>query len=139
MREKYAYVKFYGGYMEELIVNDEQSLRELFKRVRKAQSEFATYTQEQVDKIFLAAATAADKARIDLAIMAVEETGMGIVEDKVIKNHYAAEYIYNAYRDVKTCDVISRDDAYGVETLAEPVGVPGGGGGPPHPPAPPPF
>ena len=123
MREKYAYVKFYGGYMEELIVNDEQSLRELFKRVRKAQSEFATYTQEQVDKIFLAAATAADKARIDLAIMAVEETGMGIVEDKVIKNHYAAEYIYNAYRDVKTCDVISRDDAYGVETLAEPVGI----------------
>ncbi len=109
--------------MDELIVQDEQSLNELIKRVRAAQAKFATYTQEQVDKIFLAAATAADKARLPLAEMAVEETGMGIVEDKVIKNHYAAEYIYNAYRDVKTCDVISRDDTYGVEVLAEPVGV----------------
>ncbi len=88
--------------MDELIVQDEQSLNELIKRVRAAQAKFATYTQEQVDKIFLAAATAADKARLDLAEMAVSETGMGIVEDKVIKNHYAAEYIYNAYRDVKT-------------------------------------
>ncbi len=105
------------------LVKDEQSLGELLARVRAAQSLYSTYTQEQVDKIFLAAATAADKARIDLAEMAVAETGMGIVEDKVIKNHYAAEYIYNAYRDTKTCDVISRDDAYGTETLAEPVGV----------------
>ncbi|WP_251183336.1 bifunctional acetaldehyde-CoA/alcohol dehydrogenase [Anaerocaecibacter muris] len=109
--------------MNELIVQDEQSLNELIKRVRAAQAKFATYTQEQVDKIFLAAATAADKARLDLAEMAVSETGMGIVEDKVIKNHYAAEYIYNAYRDVKTCDVVETDDSFGVEVLAEPVGV----------------
>ncbi len=109
--------------MDELIVQDEQSLNELIKRVRAAQVKFATYTQEQVDKIFLAAATAADKARLDLAEMAVSETGMGIVEDKVIKNHYAAEYIYNAYRDVKTCDVVETDDSFGVEVLAEPVGV----------------
>ncbi len=109
--------------MDGLIVKDEQSLEELLKRVRAAQTAYSTYTQEQVDKIFLAAATAADKARLDLAEMAVKETGMGIVEDKVIKNHYAAEYIYNAYRDVKTCDVVASDDAYGVETLAEPVGV----------------
>ena len=109
--------------MDELIVQDEQSLGELIKRVRAAQTEFSTFTQEQVDKIFLAAATAADKARLDLAEMAVKETGMGIVEDKVIKNHYAAEYIYNTYRDTKTCDVIESDDAFGVEVLAEPVGV----------------
>lgn len=109
--------------MDELIVQDEKSLGELIKRVRAAQTVYSTYTQEQVDKIFLAAATAADKARLDLAEMAVTETGMGIVEDKVIKNHYAAEYIYNAYRDVKTCDVVARDDAFGVETLAEPVGI----------------
>ncbi|MCI9460017.1 MAG: aldehyde dehydrogenase family protein, partial [Clostridia bacterium] len=109
--------------MDELVVKDEQTLAELLSRVRKAQAEFATFTQEQVDKIFLAAATAANKARIDLAEMAVTETGMGIVEDKVIKNHYAAEYIYNAYRDVKTCDVVAVDEAYGVETHAEPVGV----------------
>ena len=109
--------------MDELIVQDEQSLNELIKRVRAAQAKFATYTQEQVDKIFLAAATHADKARLDLAEMAVSETGMGIVEDKVIKNHYAAEYIYNAYRDVKTCDVVETDDSFGVEVLAEPVGV----------------
>ena len=109
--------------MGEPIVHDERTLRKLIDRVRAAQTKYATYTQEQVDKIFLAAATAADKARLSLAEMAVEETGMGIVEDKVIKNHYAAEYIYNAYRDVKTCDCIERDDAYGVEILAEPVGV----------------
>lgn len=109
--------------MDGLIVQDDKSLDELIKRVRAAQTAYSTYTQEQVDKIFLAAATAADKARLDLAEMAVTETGMGIVEDKVIKNHYAAEYIYNAYRDVKTCDVVERDDAYGVEVLAEPVGV----------------
>ncbi len=109
--------------MDGLVVRDEQSLAELLKRVRAAQAEYATFSQEQVDKIFLAAATAADKARLPLAEMAVAETGMGIVEDKVIKNHYAAEYIYNAYRDVKTCDVISSDDSFGVETLAEPVGV----------------
>lgn len=82
-----------------------------------------TYTQEQVDKIFFAAAMAANKARIPLAKLAVEETGMGVVEDKVIKNHYAAEYIYNAYRDTKTCGVIEEDAAYGIKKIAEPTGL----------------
>ncbi|MCM1368073.1 MAG: bifunctional acetaldehyde-CoA/alcohol dehydrogenase [Roseburia sp.] len=109
--------------MDGLIVQDEQSLSELIKRVRAAQNVYATYTQEQVDKIFLAAASAANRARLDLAEMAVKETGMGIVEDKVIKNNYASEYIYNAYRDVKTCDVIESDEAFGTEVWAEPVGV----------------
>ena len=107
----------------DVLVKDEQSLGELLKSVRAAQSLYSTFTQDKVDEIFRAAAIAADKAGLDLAEMAVAETGMGIVEDKVIKNHYAAEYIYNAYRDVKTCDVISVDDAFGVETLAEPIGV----------------
>ncbi len=92
-------------------------------RTRKAQQAYATYTQEQVDKIFLAAASAANKARIPLAKMAVEETGMGVVEDKVIKNNYAAEYIYNAYKDAKTCGVIEEDKAYGIRKIAEPIGV----------------
>ena len=92
-------------------------------RTRKAQQAYATYTQEQVDKIFLAAASAANKARIPLAKMAVEETGMGVVEDKVIKNNYAAEYIYNAYKDTKTCGVIEEDSAYGIRRIAEPIGV----------------
>ncbi len=92
-------------------------------RTRKAQQAYATYTQEQVDKIFLAAASAANKARIPLAKMAVEETGMGVVEDKVIKNNYAAEYIYNAYKDTKTCGVIEEDKAYGIRKIAEPIGV----------------
>ncbi len=83
----------------------------------------STYTQEQVDKIFLAAATAANKARIPLAKLAVEETGMGVVEDKVIKNHYASEYIYNAYRNMKTCGVIEEDKSYGIVRIAEPVGI----------------
>lgn len=93
------------------------------KEMRKAQQKFATYTQEQVDKIFFAAAMAANKARIPLAKMAVKETGMGIVEDKVIKNHYAAEYIYNAYRNTKTCGVIEEDSAYGIKKIAEPIGL----------------
>ncbi len=105
------------------IVEDNDSLNAAIKRIREAQSIFATYTQEQVDKIFLAAASAADKARISLAKCAVEETGMGIVEDKVIKNHYAAEYIYNAYKDTKTCGVIEEDKAYGIKKIAEPIGV----------------
>lgn len=109
--------------MDQLTVKDGESLDELIRRVRSAQVEFSGYTQAQVDKIFAAAAAAADKARLELAELAVAETGMGVVEDKVIKNHYAAENIYNAYRDIKTCDVISRDDAYGVEVYAEPVGV----------------
>ena len=104
------------------VANQEQ-LSEAIARVRAAQKVFATYTQEQVDKIFLAAATAANRARISLAKMAVEETGMGVVEDKVIKNHYAAEYIYNAYKDTKTCGVIEEDTSYGVRKIAEPIGV----------------
>ena len=91
--------------------------------MKEAQKLFATYTQEQVDKIFKAAATAADKARIPLAKMAVEETGMGVVEDKVIKNHYAAEYIYNAYKNTKTCGVIEDDPVYGIKKIAEPIGL----------------
>ena len=94
-----------------------------YDEVRKAQQIFSTYTQEQVDKIFTAAAIAANQARIPLAKMAVEETGMGIVEDKVIKNHYASEYIYNAYRDTETCGVIEEDSAYGTKKIAEPIGV----------------
>ena len=105
------------------IVDSVETLNEAFNITREAQRKFATYTQEQVDKIFLAAASAADKARISLAKLAVEETGMGIVEDKVIKNHYAAEYIYNAYKDTKTCGVIEEDEAYGIQKIAEPIGV----------------
>ena len=93
------------------IVDSVEKLTEAIARTRKAQKVFATYTQEQVDKIFLAAASAANKARIPLAKLAVEETGMGIVEDKVIKNNYASEYIYNAYKDTKTCGVIEEDKA----------------------------
>ena len=104
-------------------VNDTQSLENAIERVRAAQKIFATYSQERVDEIFLAAAIAADKARILLAKLAVEETGMGVVEDKVIKNHYAAEYIYNAYRNTKTCGVIEEDKAFGVKKIAEPVGL----------------
>jgi len=104
-------------------IDSVETLETALKELRAAQKVFATYTQEQVDKIFLAAATAADKARISLAKMAVEETGMGIVEDKVIKNHYAAEYIYNAYRDTKTCGVIEEDKAYGIKKIADPIGV----------------
>ena len=95
----------------------------LLKRVREAQKVFATYTQEQVDKIFLAAAEAANQARIPLAKMAVQETGMGCVEDKVTKNHYAAEYIYNKYRYTKTVGVIEEDKVYGIKRIAEPLGV----------------
>ena len=105
------------------IVDGVVSLEAEIKRVREAQKLFATYTQEQVDKIFLAAASAADRARITLAKLAAEETGMGVVEDKVIKNHYAAEYIYNAYKDVKTCGVIEEDKAFGIKKIAEPIGV----------------
>ena len=105
------------------IVDTVEALEERLAGVREAQRIFATYTQEQVDKIFTAAALAANKARIPLAKLAVEETGMGIVEDKVIKNHYASEYIYNAYRDTKTCGVIEKDKAYGIKKVAEPIGV----------------
>ena len=105
------------------IVDSIESLTIRLNELREAQRIFSTYTQEQVDKIFLAAALAANKARIPLAKMAVEETGMGVVEDKVIKNHFAAEYIYNAYKNTKTCGVIEEDKSYGVKKVAEPIGV----------------
>ena len=104
-------------------VDSVEALIAKMNEIREAQKIFSTYTQEQVDKIFLAAATAANKQRIPLAKMAVAETGMGIVEDKVIKNHYASEYIYNAYKDTKTCGVIEEDKAFGTMKIAEPIGV----------------
>ena len=104
-------------------VNDEQTLLTRLEQLRKAQAQFATFTQEQVDKIFFETAMAANKARIPLAKMAVEETGMGIVEDKVIKNHYASEYIYNTYKDTVTCGVIERNEGFGITKVVEPVGV----------------
>ncbi len=104
-------------------ITNTQELTDALARCRTAQAKFAEYTQEQVDKIFLAAATAAGKMRIPLAKAAVAETGMGIVEDKVIKNHYAAEYIYNAYKDTKTCGVIEEDHSYGIRRIAEPIGI----------------
>ena len=104
-------------------VTNPQELTDALSRCRAAQKKYAEYTQEQVDKIFLAAATAANQLRIPLAKLAVEETGMGVVEDKVIKNHFASEYIYNAYRDTKTCGVIEEDTAYGIRRIAEPIGV----------------
>ncbi len=100
-----------------------EQLEAKFAVMRAAQREFGKYSQEQVDQIFQAAAMAANKARIPLAKMAVEETGMGVVEDKVIKNHYAAEYIYNAYRNARTCGVIEEDAAYGIKKIAEPIGL----------------
>lgn len=105
------------------IIDNVDALLAKMKAMKKAQEVFATYTQEQVDKIFFEAAIAANKMRIPLAKMAVEETGMGIVEDKVIKNHYASEYIYNAYRNSKTCGVIEEDTAYGIKKIAEPIGL----------------
>ncbi len=105
------------------VIDCVEALEAAISRVRAAQKKFATYTQEQVDAIFKAAAIAANQARIPLAKMAVEETGMGVVEDKVIKNNYAAEYIYNAYRNTKTCGVIEEDRAYGIKKIAEPLGV----------------
>ena len=100
-----------------------ETLRETMSRIRAAQEIFATYTQEKVDEIFKAAAMAANQARIPLAKMAVAETGMGLVEDKVIKNHYAAEYVYNAYRDTRTCGLLEEDTAYGIKRFAEPIGL----------------
>ena len=109
--------------MEELKVNSVESLEELLKRVREAQKVYATYTQEQVDKIFFAASVAANMQRIPLAKHAVAETGMGILEDKVIKNHYAAEYTYNYYKNVQTVGVVEDDPVYGIKKVIEPVGV----------------
>ena len=108
---------------ERKIIDSVETLESALASLKEAEKKFSTYTQEQVDKIFLAAASAANKARIPLAKMAVEETGMGVVEDKVIKNNYAAEYIYNAYKNTKTCGIIEEDKAYGIKKIAEPVGV----------------
>ena len=105
------------------IVDNIDNLSIRMKELREAQREFATYSQEQVDKIFYEVAMAANKERFSLAKMAVEETGMGVLEDKVIKNHYAAEYIYNAYKDTKTCGVIEEDKIFGIKKIAEPIGV----------------
>ena len=109
--------------MEKYLVDSVEMLEKKLADVRKAQKEFSTFSQEKVDKIFKAAAVAANQARIPLSKMAVEETGMGIVEDKVIKNNYAAEYIYNKYKNDKTCGVIEEDASFGIKKVAEPLGV----------------
>ena len=112
--------------MEKYEITDSvDTLLSAMEKLRNAQREFSAFSQDKVDEIFKAAALAANKARIPLAKMAVEETGMGIVEDKVIKNHYASEYIYNAYKDTKTCGVIEEDASYGIKKIAEPIGVVG--------------
>ena len=108
---------------ERQIIDNVEALENAISRVKAAQKIFATFTQEQVDEIFKAAAIAANQARLPLAKMAVEETGMGIVEDKVIKNNYAAEYIYNAYKNTKTCGILEEDKSYGTKKIAEPIGV----------------
>ena len=109
--------------LEHLIIDSVEDLQEVLRKVRNAQKEYAKFSQEQIDKIFQKAAIKANEMRIPLAKMAVEETGMGVVEDKVIKNHYASEYIYNAYRNSKTCGVIEEDTAFGIKKIAEPIGL----------------
>jgi acetaldehyde dehydrogenase / alcohol dehydrogenase len=104
-------------------VTNAQELEELIQRVKIAQAEYATFTQEQVDIIFKKAALAANTARIPLAKMAVTETGMGVIEDKVIKNHFASEFIYNKYKHEKTCGIIEEDKSFGVQKIAEPLGI----------------
>ena len=104
-------------------IDSVEALQERMTIMRRAQREFAKFTQEQVDHIFFEAAMAANKARIPLAKMAVEETGMGVMEDKVIKNHYASEYIYHAYRNTKTVGVLEEDPAFGIKKIAEPIGL----------------
>ena len=104
-------------------IDSVEVLLQRMESMRAAQAEYATFTQEQVDKIFYEAAMAANKARIPLAKLAIEETGMGVLEDKVTKNHYASEYIYNKYKDMKTCGVIEEDKAYGLKKVAEPMGI----------------
>ena len=109
--------------LEHLIIDSVEDLQEVLRKVRNAQKEYAKFSQEQIDKIFQKAAIKANEMRIPLAKMAVDETGMGVVEDKVIKNHYASEYIYNKYKNVKTCGVIEEDESYGIKRIAEPIGV----------------
>ena len=106
-----------------IVIDSVETFEAALAQLRDAQKKFATYTQEQVDKIFLAAATAANQARIPLAKLAVEETGYGVVEDKVIKNHYAAEYIYNKYKATQTVGVIEDDKAFGYKRVVEPIGI----------------
>ena len=108
---------------EKRLVEDSDSFKEMLIRVKKAQEEFSRFSQEQVDRIFTAAAIAANEARLPLAKLAVQETGMGVVEDKVIKNHYASEYIYNKYKNAKTCGVIEENGSYGIKKIVEPIGV----------------
>ncbi len=115
--------KLEKAYNASNLVDSVESFEALIDRVHKAQEEYSHYSQEQVDKIFKAAATAADKARIPLARMAIEETGMGVLEDKIIKNHFASEYIYNKHKNVKTCGIIKEDKANGTKIVAEPLGV----------------
>ena len=105
------------------LVDSPESLEILIQKVQKAQRIFSKFSQEKVDAIFKAAATAADKARIPLARMAIEETGMGVLEDKIIKNHFASEYIYNKHKNAKTCGIIKEDKANGTKIVAEPLGV----------------
>ena len=121
-QNKLLNTKRQGGYMK-MMVNSVETLQKKIAQVRAAQEQFAKFTQEQVDEIFFQVSMAANQARIQLAKMAVEETGIGVAEDKVIKNHYASEYIYNAYKDVKTCGIIEKDDAFGITKIAEPIGV----------------
>lgn len=109
--------------LEQSKVDSVEKLQEVIEKVKNAQKEYAKFSQEQVDKIFQKAAIKANKMRIPLAKMAVKETGMGVVDDKVIKNHYAAEYIYNKYKNEKTVGIIEQDDNYGIKKIAEPVGV----------------
>lgn len=105
------------------IVDSVETLEAKLSKMKQAQKEFAKYSQEKVDEIFKVAATAANMARLPLAKLAVQETGMGVVEDKVIKNHFASEYIYNAYKDTKTCGVIEEDKIFGIRKIAEPIGI----------------
>jgi acetaldehyde dehydrogenase/alcohol dehydrogenase len=106
-----------------MTVNNLQNLETLISQVKSAQAEYATYTQTQVDTIFKKAALAANAARIPLAKLAVQETGMGVIEDKVIKNHFASEMVYNKYKHEKTCGVIEADSHYGIQKVAEPIGI----------------
>ena len=122
-KKQEAVEKLEKAYNSSNLVDSVESFEALIDRVHKAQEEYSHYSQEQVDKIFKAAATAADKARIPLARMAIEETGMGVLEDKIIKNHFASEYIYNKHKNVKTCGIIKEDKANGTKIVAEPLGV----------------
>lgn len=110
-------------FSEQIITDNVEKLEQKIIKVKQAQKIFSKYSQEQTDKIFLAAATAANQARISLAKLAVNETGMGILEDKIIKNHFASEYIYNSYKNTKTCGIIEEDKAYGIKKIAEPIGI----------------